>query len=169
MWKAVLNRKHRSHHLHNRRNLMFLLWRSRLASPVELQDILLETAKILLTFHLAIDIRKVLQRMWIVSRLKMLQHLKLWLRLHIRKLVLIMIGICQKTWSAKVNRKHFVHSSKNKQNTFSKNLNRFHQKSSNLNHKNFWQHRSNAKSERKLDSHLHKPPSSKLIWVPISH
>ena len=43
-------------------------------------------------------------------------------------------NVAKKMWSAKVNRKHFVHSSRTKQNTFSKTLNRFHQKTSNQNY-----------------------------------
>jgi len=59
---------------------------------------------------------------------------------------------------SKQHRKYFVHFSKMKQNTFSKNVNG-----------NFRQRKSNAKSECKFESHLQKPPISKLIWVPISH
>ena len=70
---------------------------------------------------------------------------------------------------SKQHRKYFVHSSKNKQNTFSKNLNGFHQRFSNQHHNNFRQRKSSAKSECKFESHLHKPPSSKLTWVSVSH
>ena len=102
MWKSTLNR---SHHLRlgHKGNHTWPLWKDRPASPVELQDTLL--AIVWITFAIAnnlsahllvLHLRNAVQKLWIKSRLRLLLQRRGWLRLHTRKLVLIMIGMLPK-------------------------------------------------------------------------